>query len=78
MSLSQKILNIKRKRHDGNYAWGHADALSEAAALAKTADETIAVLKAIITAWEADEIGQIDGSLIDQAAEAVAKVEGVV
>lgn len=68
MSLVNKIVHIKRKRHDGQYAWGHADALSEAAELAKAADETIAD---ILAACKAIDIALCIGNRDELIAAAV-------
>jgi len=84
MSLSQKILKIKRDRHEANYAWGHAEALQEASELALKADETITDLLAAckralhLVEENNEEIVQMSGSfgLLSDLQSAIAKAEG--
>jgi len=87
MSLVEKIAKIKRNRHDGNYAWGHTDAVKEAAALALEADETIADLLAALklmldgySECEKHPTGTLDGFVftgaLTKARAAISKAEG--
>jgi hypothetical protein len=79
MTLSTDIMNLPAKldpKHDGwdrtFFELGHRDARHAAAEIAGAREgELVGVLQSIINAWEADEIGQIDGSFIEAAREAI-------
>lgn len=79
MTLHEKIMNLPAKYEGAGtpegkaaYVVGFKDARHAAAELAQAREvELVDALKAIIEAWDEDEIGQIDGELIEAAREAV-------
>lgn len=64
---------LTRSHGDGP---GSQNPRKEDACLIAAAPDLLAACVAIVNAWEADDIGQIDGELIDRASAAIAKAGG--